>query len=111
MLAAWQFAGSGHAPARRPPPHSRLPVVQLVAAVLWSGQTRIQARQVLDDVAAGRIKVLFVSPERLNNPHLLAALAPRMPLPLVVVDEAHCVAGEGRHLPAAQPLHEQLAVL
>jgi hypothetical protein len=50
--------------------------------------------QVLADVAAGRIKVLFVSPERLNNPHLLEALRPCMPLPLVVVDEAHCVAGE-----------------
>jgi len=49
--------------------------------------------QVLGDVATGRIKVLFVSPERLNNPHLLEALRPRMPLPLVVVDEAHCVAG------------------
>ncbi len=47
-------------------------------------------------MAAGRIKVLFVSPERLNNPHLLEALRPRMPLPLVVVDEAHCVAGAPR---------------
>lgn len=41
----------------------------------------------------GRIKVLFVSPERLNNLHLLEALRPLMPLPLLVVDEAHCVAG------------------
>jgi ATP-dependent DNA helicase Q4 len=49
---------------------------------------------VLSDVASGRIKVLFVSPERLSNPHLLEALRPRMPLPLVVIDEAHCVAGE-----------------
>ena len=53
-------------------------------------------RQVLADVAAGRVKLLFVSPERLSNPHLLEALRPRMPLPLVVVDEAHCVAGEAR---------------
>ncbi|KAL4428000.1 hypothetical protein ABPG75_002089 [Micractinium tetrahymenae] len=67
----------------------------LTAAVLWSGQTRADALQVLGDVAAGRIKVLFVSPERLGNPHLLEALRPRMPLPLVVVDEAHCVAEWG----------------
>lgn len=53
--------------------------------------------QILSDVAAGRIKILFVSPERLNNPHLLEALRPRMPLPLVVVDEAHCVAGGARN--------------
>ncbi len=32
---------------------------------------------------AGCIKVLFVSPERLANPHLLEALRPHMPLPLV----------------------------
>ena len=32
---------------------------------------------------AGRVKVLFVSPERLGNPHLLEALGPHMPLPLV----------------------------
>lgn len=50
--------------------------------------------QVLADVAAGHIKLLFVSPERLGNPHLLEALRQRMPLPLVVVDEAHCVAGK-----------------
>lgn len=50
--------------------------------------------QVLADVATGRIKLLFVSPERLGNPHLLEALRQRMPLPLVVVDEAHCVAGK-----------------
>ncbi|KAI3428841.1 hypothetical protein D9Q98_007658 [Chlorella vulgaris] len=68
---------------------------QLTAAVLWSGQRREEAVQVLADVAAGRIKVLFVSPERLNNPHLLEALRPCMPLPLVVVDEAHCVAEWG----------------
>lgn len=34
-------------------------------------------------VQAGQIKVLFVSPERLGNPHLLDALQPHMPLPLV----------------------------
>ena len=114
--------------------------MQLTAAVLWSGQSRVEAQQVghmrgcrvghehllsyvkalhsasssvkplpvylmpllppclaalqvLADVAVGRIKILFVSPERLNNPHLLEALRPCMPLPLVVVDEAHCVAG------------------
>ena len=43
----------------------------------------------------GVIRVLFISPERLGNPYLLAALRPRMPLPLVVIDEAHCVAEWG----------------
>jgi len=61
----------------------RLPSKELCRACL----------QVLADVAAGRIKLLFGSPERLGNPHRRGALRPRMPLPLVVVDEAHCVAG------------------
>eukprot|EP00887_Chlorella_sp_A99_P001903 scaffold18.g1903.t1 len=67
----------------------------LPAAVLWSGQGRAEAARVLGDVAAGRLKLLFVSPERLANPLLLDALRSRMPLPLLVVDEAHCVAEWG----------------
>lgn len=44
---------------------------------------------------SGTVRLLFVSPERLANPHLLAVLRPHMPLPLVVIDEAHCVAEWG----------------
>lgn len=68
---------------------------QLCPAVLWSGQTPADARRVLADVCCGKIKLLFISPERLSNPHLMAALQPRMPLSLVVIDEAHCVAEWG----------------
>lgn len=35
---------------------------------------------------AGKLRVLFVAPERLQNEMLLAALSPHLPLPLVVVD-------------------------
>jgi len=68
---------------------------QLSPAVLWSGQSRADALQVLQDVKSGRVKLLFVSPERLQNRHLIEALQPHMPLALVVVDEAHCVAEWG----------------
>lgn len=43
----------------------------------------------------GLTRLLFISPERLGNPYLLASLRPRMPLSLVVIDEAHCVAEWG----------------
>jgi ATP-dependent DNA helicase Q4 len=46
-------------------------------------------------VQNGIIRLLFISPERLGNPYLLAALRPRMPLTAVVIDEAHCVAEWG----------------
>ena len=68
-------------------------IVLLLAVTPAAALPGSSVLQVLADVAKGRIKVLFVSPERLNNPHLLEALRPCMPLPLVVVDEAHCVAG------------------
>ena len=46
---------------------------------------------------AGRLRVLYVAPERLHSAMLLEALTPLMPLPLVCVDEAHCVAEWGHN--------------
>lgn len=46
---------------------------------------------------AGRLRVLYVAPERLHSGVLLEALTPLMPLPLVCVDEAHCVAEWGHN--------------
>ncbi|KDD71935.1 hypothetical protein H632_c4142p0, partial [Helicosporidium sp. ATCC 50920] len=60
-------------------------------ALLWGGQTREEAARVLADVRAGRHHVVLVSPERLSNGPFQEALAPHLPLSLVVVDECHCV--------------------
>ncbi|KAL6777046.1 RECQ5 [Auxenochlorella protothecoides x Auxenochlorella symbiontica] len=63
----------------------------LTPAVLWSGQSSKDAAATLEAIAAGKHKVILVSPERVNNIHLLKALQSHLPLSLVVVDECHCV--------------------
>ena len=54
---------------------------------------------------AGKLRVLYVAPERLHSAVLLDALTPLMPLPLVCVDEAHCVAEWGHNFRQALQLY------
>ena len=48
----------------------------------------------LSDVAAGRVKLLYVAPERLRNAAFLAALE-GCQIGLLAVDEAHCISHWG----------------
>jgi len=49
----------------------------------------------LQDAQAGRLSLLYVAPEKLAAGPVLEALRRLSPLPLVCVDEAHCVAEWG----------------
>src|SRR5699024_2584746 len=53
---------------------------------------------VLEDLRAGSLDVLLVSPDRLNNPQFRAEVLPQLLsfLGLIVVDEAHCIS-DWRH--------------
>jgi ATP-dependent DNA helicase RecQ len=63
-------------------------------AALVSGMDAGSQEQVLRDAAAGRLRLLYVSPERLRDPRFRAYL-PSLPLVQLVVDEAHCISTWG----------------
>ncbi|MDX1576458.1 MAG: RecQ family ATP-dependent DNA helicase, partial [Kiloniellales bacterium] len=58
-------------------------------------------------VAAGEVRLLYISPERLMTERMLAALG-RLPVALIAVDEAHCISRWG---PSFRPDYEALARL
>ncbi len=62
-----------------------------IAAALMSGQGAAEREEVLARVRVGRVRLLYLAPERLRDPVVLAALA-AAPIRQIVVDEAHCVA-------------------
>lgn len=64
------------------------------AAALVSGMDAASQEDVLRAAAQGRLKLLYVSPERLRDPRFRAYL-PRLPLAQLAVDEAHCIATWG----------------
>eukprot|EP00873_Tetraselmis_striata_P020100 jgi/Tetstr1/440364/TSEL_028699.t1 len=72
---------------------ARLPAC-LPGAMISSAEN---TRETLQAVAAGRVKVLYVSPERLLNRAFQQALAHLPELSMVCVDEAHCVAEWGHN--------------
>src|SRR5699024_3953917 len=54
-------------------------------------------QEIYADIDAGRVDVLLVSPERLNNPEFRDRVLPELAAGagLVVIDEAHCVSDWG----------------
>ena len=65
------------------------------AAYLNSQLTASQQAEVLSRAAAGAYALLYIAPERLDDPRF-QAFAATAPIPLVAVDEAHCVSQWGQ---------------
>ena len=67
---------------------------RLGCAYLNSGQGLDEQRAVLNDLRGGRIRLLYVAPERFRSPTFLDALRAAQVVRLVV-DEAHCISEWG----------------
>ncbi|MDX2004913.1 MAG: DNA helicase RecQ [Meiothermus sp.] len=77
------------------------------AAFLNSSLSAPQAREVEQQLLAGELELLYVAPERLLMPGMLALLE-RVEVALFAIDEAHCVSRWGHDF---RPEYLQLGVL
>ncbi len=64
--------------------------IGIAAECLHSEQEQEVNAAILEQARRGQIKLLYIAPERQENPEWLDA-AKRMPISMVVIDEAHCI--------------------
>jgi len=64
--------------------------VSVINSTLSGGE----AEQAMDDIIDHEVKILYVTPERFNNPGFMAALR-EVDVSLIAIDEAHCVSEWG----------------
>ena len=77
------------------------------AAGIHSGLSGTEKAQVLQDLRAGRYRLIFVSPERLLQPAFLD-MVEQLNVRSFAIDEAHCISHWGHDF---RPEYRQLAVL
>ncbi len=68
----------------------KLNALGISAKCVNSEQTQEENSQILSEAKAGKIKILYIAPERQENSEWIEATR-QMQLSMVVVDEAHCI--------------------
>jgi len=68
----------------------KLNLLGIAANCVNSEQTPEENTQIIKDAISGKIKILYIAPERQENSEWVEATR-RMNLSMVVVDEAHCI--------------------
>ena len=73
---------------------ARLKALGIEAEAIHAGMPYREMDRILDNARYGRIRLLYLSPERLRTELFLTRLE-EMPLKLLAVDEAHCISQWG----------------